>query len=522
MAEILHCSAGGRSPSCTQRWWVSCKRFGVIYRMRQRGTASTSITSAAAATSAAAMQAAACDAVDESKLWRIHGRLYDLAPFIERHPGGAWPLTISRGRDCTALFESYHPFTDSPASMLRKFEVATPSAGLRDVTADSRHRSPPPVRARDPFYDTLKARVRDLFASRKLSYKASRPRLLYYAAVLAGTAACILPYWRGSWAATVLFALGSWLCGAMGHDGAHFAVSRTSPLGNLAAGLGMSFLTSPLFWYYQHDVGHHVHTNDVDGDPDLHHYLPMYRVHRSFSSTRFTALQRSPLWVYLCYCLTTFGLVLYIPPQVLASHHFHVTPVLTLGRTAVAVQVAHVAVYALLVAVMPLLLAVSSAASLSVSLFAGVAARLLLYVMITGFLFGWFSQVNHLNEHAIAAGAAAAAAAAEDEDSSGSSSGSESENGEDSSDAAWSGWAKRQVETSNNYALHSWLWTWLSNGLNYQIEHHLFPAINHEHLPLIAPIVQATCKEFGVHYRCFPTMTAIAKETARYYKLLAD
>ena len=61
----------------------------------------------------------------------------------------------------------------------------------------------------------------------------------------------------------------------------------------------------------------------------------------------------------------------------------------------------------------------------------------------------------------------------------------------------------------------------LSNGLNYQIEHHLFPSINHEHLYLIQPVVKETCREFGVPYRSYDTMRAILKETASYYAALA-
>jgi len=61
-------------------------------------------------------------------------------------------------------------------------------------------------------------------------------------------------------------------------------------------------------------------------------------------------------------------------------------------------------------------------------------------------------------------------------------------------------WAKCQVLTTANYSVGSKLATWLSGGLNYQIEHHLFPTIAHVYLPEIAPIVQQTCKEYNVPY----------------------
>ncbi|CAM9355820.1 unnamed protein product, partial [Choristocarpus tenellus] len=79
-------------------------------------------------------------------------------------------------------------------------------------------------------------------------------------------------------------------------------------------------------------------------------------------------------------------------------------------------------------------------------------------------------------------------------------------------------WAAEQVETSNNFCTGSWLWSLLSNGLNYQIEHHLFPGVNHQHLPLLAPVVRKTCKEHGVRYKSFPSMWAILAETASFYR----
>lgn len=48
-----------------------------------------------------------------------------------------------------------------------------------------------------------------------------------------------------------------------------------------------------------------------------------------------------------------------------------------------------------------------------------------------------------------------------------------------------------------------------------QIEHHLFPSVNHEHLPLIQPAVEQTCREFGVSYKSYDSFWGIMTETAR-------
>ena len=62
-------------------------------------------------------------------------------------------------------------------------------------------------------------------------------------------------------------------------------------------------------------------------------------------------------------------------------------------------------------------------------------------------------------------------------------------------------WAVHQVQTTVNYANKNRLLSWYVGGLNFQIEHHLFPRICHVHYPAIAPLVEQTCQEFGVEYK---------------------
>ena len=66
-------------------------------------------------------------------------------------------------------------------------------------------------------------------------------------------------------------------------------------------------------------------------------------------------------------------------------------------------------------------------------------------------------------------------------------------------------WAVHQVETTVDFAPHNRLLSWYIGGLNYQIEHHLFPHICHLNYPRLAPIVRATCEEFGIRYTCYVT-----------------
>jgi len=69
-------------------------------------------------------------------------------------------------------------------------------------------------------------------------------------------------------------------------------------------------------------------------------------------------------------------------------------------------------------------------------------------------------------------------------------------------------WAIHQVESTVDFARRSKLAAWLLGGLNYQIEHHLFPRICHVHYPAMSKIVEQTCRDFGVTYHEHRTFMA--------------
>jgi linoleoyl-CoA desaturase len=59
-------------------------------------------------------------------------------------------------------------------------------------------------------------------------------------------------------------------------------------------------------------------------------------------------------------------------------------------------------------------------------------------------------------------------------------------------------WAVHQAEVTLNYDRHSKIRTWFFGGLNFHLEHHLFPSICHVNYPGMAKIVEETCRQFGV------------------------
>jgi fatty acid desaturase len=61
-------------------------------------------------------------------------------------------------------------------------------------------------------------------------------------------------------------------------------------------------------------------------------------------------------------------------------------------------------------------------------------------------------------------------------------------------------WARRQVESSCDFAPGSLFWTHVSGGLNHQVVHHLFPGVNHCHYPRLWKIVRDVCKKHDIKY----------------------
>jgi linoleoyl-CoA desaturase len=80
-------------------------------------------------------------------------------------------------------------------------------------------------------------------------------------------------------------------------------------------------------------------------------------------------------------------------------------------------------------------------------------------------------------------------------------------------------WAVHQVKTTANFSPRNKLISWFVGGLNYQIEHHLFPKISHVHYPAISSIVQQKCKEHNLEYRL---NDSLGKAIASHFRMMKE
>lgn len=81
-------------------------------------------------------------------------------------------------------------------------------------------------------------------------------------------------------------------------------------------------------------------------------------------------------------------------------------------------------------------------------------------------------------------------------------------------------WAIHQVETTADFSPASKIVTWYCGGLNFQIEHHLFPKVCHIHYPVISKIVRETCRDYQVAYVSYRTLGQAIASHFRFLRTL--
>jgi fatty acid desaturase len=261
----------------------------------------------------------------------------------------------------------------------------------------------------------------------------------------------------------------------------------------------MSLICNPVLWQHQHTYGHHSFTNEFDNDPDLHHFHLLLRVHRKIRYEKIFRYQSNTLFVGFAYLFVVFGTCFWIPWGMISTGSLYgVVDWHDKDRPSKAIGMRlHIALYVFVVIVLPLFAHKSLlAAILAISL----------HISTMGVIFAIFSQVNHLNEPSLEA----------DMETRTSESVFEKRD-----PRVADSWAAAQVETSNNFASQSLIWHCFSNGLNHQIEHHLFPGLNHGYLQHIAPVVRQTCEEYGVEYKSYDTWSDLMTATLNWYDKLS-
>jgi linoleoyl-CoA desaturase len=83
-------------------------------------------------------------------------------------------------------------------------------------------------------------------------------------------------------------------------------------------------------------------------------------------------------------------------------------------------------------------------------------------------------------------------------------------------------WAEQQMASTTNFAPNNPILSWYCGGLNFQVEHHLFPQVCHVHYKKLSTIVKATAEEFGLPYYSEKTFGKALMTHAKMLKKLGQ
>ena len=341
------------------------------------------------------------------------------------------------------------------------------------------------------FYATLQKKVRAYFNENKSKPRANAKfwgKAVVMAAIYWVPLALILfanlPTWAffASW---VLMGLGMAGIGMnVMHDANHGSVSDKAWV-NKTLGASIYLLSGNVFtWKTQHNVLHHSYTNihGVDEDLDTRGLL---RLHPEEKYKRFHKYQH--IYAPFLYGLLTINwLITKDFTQLYRYHKLGVAGNNNKTRELVNIIFWKIMYFAIFL-VLPVFVG-----GWSIGL---VVAGILLAHFLAGFVLSIIFQLAHIMpdvSHPV----------------------EEDKKTEHS-------WAVLQLLTTANFSTRSRFVTWFSGGLNFQIEHHLFPNISHIHYPKIAEIVRKTAEEMKLPYYEYKTFWQATAAHFKYLKALA-
>lgn len=366
---------------------------------------------------------------------------------------------------------------------------ATPAPAAPDAASEAKISFT--GRAPGDFVRELKSRVDKHFTSRNLSQHANWQMVLKTVLMLALTFVpygLILSQQFGLWTMLGLcVVMGIGMAGvgfAVSHDALHGAYSA-NPKVNRVIGTTFDVMgASGYMWRITHNVIHHTYTNihGVDEDLDV---SPLVRL--SSGAEHKPVHRYQHLYAWLLYSFSTLFWVFVKDYKYFLARDIGPYKNKTHPRGEIALLVAVKIVHYGWTIVIPLLV-------LDIALWQFLIGYLAMH-LTAGLILGVVFQLAHVVEGPDQVNL----------------------NADGSVEAAW---MVHQFSTTANFATGNRLLTAYVGGLNYQVEHHLFPRICSVHYPAITGIVREVTRKYGVPYYVQPTLWAAVRSHYRMLKRL--
>lgn len=322
------------------------------------------------------------------------------------------------------------------------------------------------------FFTTVRSRVDIYFRSNNISRHANIVmwcKAIFLILGFTGIYLLILsnsmPPWQMFWLAGLLGGFGALIGFNICHDAIHGAFSKNKTVNKIFGLLFNCIGANAYVWHLTHNMIHHTYTNIEGVDEDLE---PAPGIIRLSDQQKVTSLQKyQHVYAFFLYGLSSLSWVFrkdfvkFFKTKI-GNYDNIKHPTKEYFKLFF-----FKGIYYFLFIVLPLLF-------LPITLLQFVAGFLIMH-FIQGLILGVVFQLAHVVE--------------------GTRFPLLSQSGK-IEDA----WADHQMKTTANFATSSRLTNFLCGGLNFQIEHHLFPKICHVHYPALSKLVKKTALEFDLPY----------------------
>lgn len=347
------------------------------------------------------------------------------------------------------------------------------------------------------FYDAIKMRVEDYFASNNIKEQGNRKMYIKTAAMLSMYFVPYLIIVTGLSSFNVWFFYGLNLLMGLGivgigtsvmHDSNHGAYSTNTALNNFLGGVLNVLGGYSRNWRIQHNILHHTYTN-LDGlDEDIDAGI-LLRMSPHKKHYKFHKFQHLYAWV-LYGIMNLFWVTVKDYRMILRYHKSDMLKKEKVTRTRALLELTgYKVIYVGYLIVLPILFSGFS--------WQQVLIGFVMMQMLAGFGLACIFQPAHVMET--------------------------SEFPDIPFDRKIENtWAIHQLLNTADFAHNNKLVTWFIGGLNFQIEHHLFPQVCHVHYPKIAEIVKATAEEYDLPYNVEPTFRSAIWKHGQMLKLLGE
>lgn len=324
------------------------------------------------------------------------------------------------------------------------------------------------------FVKELRLAVDQYFTSRNISPYANTAMVIK---TICMVSLYVVPYILimtgnfGAWASlgfALLMGLGATGIGfSVAHDALHNAYSK-NPLVNKLIGVSFNFLgANDYFWKIKHNVRHHTYTNIYEKDEDIDAPVNILRL---TPQVKWKPVHRIQPWVALpLYSLLSLSWVFYTDFNKLLTYNGNGSPNPDVKHPVKEVVrlFAYKLVYIFLTIALPMMVLPFAWWQILIGFVA--------MHMLMGIILSVVFQLAHIVEETEFP--------------------APTEKGD-----IENSFVVHQFNTTANFAVRNPVITWFVGGLNFQVEHHLFPHICSIHYYKLSRVVEAKAREFGITY----------------------